>query len=313
MRSTHRARAFDNVRMRLSRLLSQPIYRWLTTERPLKGYPLSDFDRIRDELQACDVVLVEGRSRASDVIKLITQSHWSHAALYIGRMKDIEEPELQRLVRSHMQADSYESLIVESELGIGTVIRPLSVYRHEHLRICRPRGLNRRDAILVLTHALGRVGNVYDVRQILDLARFLFPWAIMPRRWRSTLFNHRPGQETRSVCSTMIADAFDAAKFPILPLVKRVDGVTVHLFRRNPQLCTPSDFDYSPYFEIIKYPFLDLTTHSSFCLVPWQSEPVAITDGLELSRSQVGVYLPDREATADGQRPVEQRSDSGSS
>ncbi len=285
---------------RLSRSLSAPIIHWLTSVRAPRGYPLSDFNRIRDELRVCDVVLVEGRSRASNVIKLITQSHWSHAALYIGRLKDIKHPELRRLIQMHIVADPNEPLIVESELGIGTAIRPISVYRDEHLRICRPRGLDPRDANAVLAHAVGRVGNSYNIRQILDLARFLFPWAIMPRRWRSTLFNHNVGQQTRSVCSTMIADAFDTIKFPILPLVKRIDGVTVQLFRRNPQLCTPSDFDYSPYFEIIKYPFLDLTTHSSFCLVPWENEPVAPADSLQFSQSQIGVYLPDPDARPDG-------------
>jgi hypothetical protein len=147
----------------------------------------------------------------------------------------------------------------------------------------RPKGLNRHDARQVLAFALSRVGRPYDVRQILDRARFLFPWAIMPRRWRSTLFHHRVGLSTRTVCSTMIAQGFDAVRFPILPLVQRHEGTTMRLFRRNPLLCTPKDFDYSPYFEIIKYPFLDLTTHSSFCL------------------AHVGVYLPDPETDADGQ------------
>ena len=57
----------------------------------------------------------------------------------------------------------------------------------------------------------------------------------------------------------MIAEAFATVQFPILPLVQRDEGDHMQLFRRNPKLCTPSDFDYSPYFEIIKYPFLDLT------------------------------------------------------
>ena len=43
----------------------------------------------------------------------------------------------------------------------------------------------------------------------------------------------------------------------------------VQLYRRNPKLFVPSDFDYSPYFEIIKYPFMDFSTHASYRLLPW--------------------------------------------
>lgn len=287
--------------MRFSRFVAAPILRWLGWRRAPRDFPLSDFERIRDELRPCDVILVEGRSRASDVIKLVTQSPWSHAALYIGKPAEIDHPGLRELVVQHVGRDCEEPLIVESELGLGTVIRPISVYREEHLRICRPKGLNRHDARQVLSYALSRVGTPYDVRQILDLARFLFPWTIMPRRWRSTLFHHHAGLPTRTVCSTMIAEAFDAVRFPILPLVQRIEGTTVQLFRRNPLLCTPKDFDYSPYFEIIKYPFLDLTTHSSFCLVPWHSDRIGNSGGQTLSPAHVGVYLPDPETGYDGQ------------
>lgn len=280
--------------------LAAPIIRWLSWQRKRSPFPLSDFQRIQEELRLCDVVLVEGRSRASDVIKQITQSPWSHAALYVGRLSEIDSPELRGRITRELGSHCDEQLIIESELGLGTVIRPISVYRGEHLRICRPSGLSRDDASFVLAHAMSRIGTPYNVRQILDLARFLFPWTIMPRRWRSSLFYSGAGAATRTVCSTMIAEAFDSVRFPILPLVKRLEGNTVQLFRRNPMLCTPKDFDYSPYFEIIKRPFLDLTTYSSFCLVPGHSQIIALSSGPELSRSQVGVYLPDPEGFPDG-------------
>jgi len=52
--------------------------------------------------------------------------------------------------------------------------------------------------------------------------------------------------------------------------VKKVDDESIQLFRRNPKLCVPSHFDYSPYFEIIKYPFIDFSLHSDHRLLPWQ-------------------------------------------
>ncbi|NQX88890.1 MAG: hypothetical protein HRT77_09510 [Halioglobus sp.] len=243
---------------------------WLKQKRPLPRTPLSDFERIRHEIKPCDVILVEGRSRVSDVIKLITQSNWSHSFLYIGRLHDIEDAQLRERLGKFYRGNAERQLIIESELGLGTVVRTLDNYEGEHLRICRPRGLGYSDSQKVVSYAIDRLGTAYNVRQIFDLARFFFPWAVLPRRWRSSLFSTSPGENTQTVCSTMIAEAFGRIQFPILPLVKRDDGDNIQLFMRNPKLCTPSDFDYSPYFDIIKYPFLDFQHHSDQRLLPWQ-------------------------------------------
>jgi len=260
------------------------VVNWLKHKKPLPHTPLSDFERIRHEIKPCDVILVEGRSRVSDVIKLITQSNWSHAFIYIGRMHDIEDPQLRERLGKHYHGNTDRQLIIESELGIGTVVRVLTAYEGEHLRICRPRGLGYGDSQKVLAYVIARLGTSYDVRQIFDLARFLFPWTIMPRRWRSSLFSARPGKSTQTVCSTMIAEAFGRIQFPILPLVKQEDGKSVQLFMRNPKLCTPSDFDYSPYFDIIKYPFLDFQHHNDQRLLPWQGPA-------SLSAEERGMYV----------------------
>ena len=254
-------------------MLSRPVIRWLTRLRPPEPFPLSHFERLCQELKPCDVVLVEGRSRASAVIKSVTQSPWSHAALYIGRLYDIEDPEGRRLVREATDRPASERLVVESVLGQGCVVRPLSVYASDHLRLCRPQGLSHPDAQRVLMYAAGQIGKGYDLRQIFDLLRFLLPWSLLPRRWRSSLFRQLPGEQTRTVCSTMIAEAFGSVQFPILPLVQQGEGDQPRLFLRNPKLCTPSDFDYSPYFQIIKYPFMDFSAHTGYRLLPWSSRP----------------------------------------
>ena len=251
-------------------LFANPVIKWLNEQRPRSGAPLSDYERIRHELKGSDVVLVEGFSRVSNVIRLITRSSWTHSALYIGKLHDIDDPDLRQIIRHHFHGEDSEQLVIESMLGHGTVVRSLEHYRDEHLRICRPSRLGHRDAQKVIRYAVSRLGVEYDVRQILDLARFLFPWWIMPRRWRSSLFEHNAGHSTRTVCSTMIAEAFAFVQFPILPLVKRVGDDAVQMFRRNPKLCTPSDFDYSPYFEIIKYPFVDFDYQDDYHLLPWQ-------------------------------------------
>ena len=259
--------------------LNQTIARWLNKEKPAQPFPLSHFERVRYEIKPCDVILVEGRSRISDVIRMISQSHWTHAALYIGRLHDIEDPKFRAKVAHHYSGDPEQQLIIESLLGEGVVIKPLSTYQQDHLRICRPRGLSFRDSQQAINFAISRLGLDYDLRQILDLARFLIPWSIFPRRWRSSLFAHNAGRPTRTVCSTMIAEAFGYIQFPILPLVQMSADNQPKLFRRNPKLCSPRDFDHSPYFDIIKYPFIDSSNYGSHRLLPWHNAtPVAGLD-----------------------------------
>ncbi|MDD7804728.1 MAG: YiiX/YebB-like N1pC/P60 family cysteine hydrolase [Endozoicomonas sp. (ex Botrylloides leachii)] len=260
--------------MKLLKSCAGMLTNWLIRNVQEIASPLCDFERIRHELKPCDVILIEGRSRVSQVIKQITQSPWSHAMLYIGRIHDIENDRVRQIVSESYDGSPDEQLVVESELGYGTIVHPLARYEGEHIRICRPNGLSFNDSQQVIDYAISRLGLGYDVRQILDLARFFFPYGVLPRRWRSTLFKSSPGQETKTVCSTVIAEAFSFIHFPILPLVKHSNGEGVQLFQRNPRLCTPSDFDYSPYFQIIKYPFLDYTHHLDYKLLPWHGHGI---------------------------------------
>lgn len=265
-----------------------PIINWLNYRRPPDAVPLSNFARICEEVKPCDVLLIEGRSRVSEVIKIITQSPWSHAALYIGTIDNIKDERLKDAVVKHYHGASNEQLIIESELGLGTVVRPISAYADEHIRICRPKGLSENDAQDVIRYALSRLGYDYNVRQVLDLARFLFPWTIMPRRWRSSLFNTNVGDATKTVCSTLIAESFGFVQFPILPLVKRDENNNVQLYIRNPKLTVPSLFDYSPYFEIIKYPFVDYAQYEDYRLLSWQASSDIKDGDITLYTSSIG-------------------------
>ncbi len=170
------------------------------------------------------------------------------------------------------RGDEGEQLVIESLLGKGTIVTPLSRYRNIHMRICRPKGISRQDAQRVIGYTIGRLGQPYDVRQILDLARWLFPWSFLPRRWRSSLFRHNAGDATRQVCSSLLAEAFGSVRFPILPIISRDASAKLQLVQRNPRLFTPSDFDYSPFFEIIKYPFFGLSEEGLYRNLPWAKE-----------------------------------------
>lgn len=264
-----------------SKKIKREIIEWLTFETQNDDTPLCDFEKIRYELRPCDVLLIEGRSRISEVIKQVTQSPWSHACLYVGRLHDIDDPALRQKISEYFQGDSNLQIVIEGYLGKGTIVSPLENYRTDHIRICRPNNLSRQDAQHVIAHAIHRLGSDYDVRQVLDLARFLIPWSFVPRRWQSSLFKHHVGLPTKTVCSTMIAEAFACIDFPILPVVKQHEETGIELFARSPRLFTPSDFDYSPYFDIIKFPFIPFT-ESPYRNLPWNREGYVSYDGKNL-------------------------------
>ncbi len=264
---------------------------WLTREEVDPSFPLSDFERIRYEVRPGDVLLIEGRSRISEVIRQITQSPWTHACLYIGRLYDIDDLAQREKLAKYFTGDPNVQLVIEGYVGKGTIASPLDSYKGAHVRICRPSGLSRQDAQKVVAFSINKLGSEYDVRQIFDLARFLVPWSILPRRWRSSLFEHHIGVSTRTVCSTMIAEGFASIDFPILPVVKQHEETGIELFARNPRLFTPRDFDYSPYFDIIKYPFVSFSD-SPYRSLPWNRE---------------GLYSADGENIIDPSKPKESR------
>src|SRR3990167_5507130 len=160
---------------------------WLTDEPEDLGVMPYDFNRLKYEIKPGDVLLMEGHSRVSNVIRGITQSPWTHAALYVGRLIDFEDESIQDDIRKHINVKDNTRLVIEGLLDRGTVITPLSFYRRHHIRICRPIGITPSDLHRVLHYAIRALGQPYNMRQLLDLARFLLPWTILPRRWGSSL------------------------------------------------------------------------------------------------------------------------------
>lgn len=244
---------------------------------------MSDFDRLRYEIRPGDVILVEGRTPVSEIIKTITLSNWTHSAIYIGRLHNIDDPVLREYIQKFYTGEMDDQLIIESQLGEGTIVDSISKYKEEHLRICRPISITRHDSQKVIAYSINRLGTNYNVRQILDLARFLFPYAILPRRWRSSLFEHNAGTPTHTVCSTMMAEAFASVHYPILPVLRRNEIGELVMYKRNTRLITPKDFDYSPYFDVIKYPILDFDELAIYQRMPWGKDGIVLNDENDLS------------------------------
>lgn len=230
---------------------------WLTYEPSSTEVVPYDFNRLKYELRSGDVLLIEGRSRVSKVIRTFTQSPWTHAAMYVGRMVDIEDEEIQALLRKHTDVKDNTRLIIEDLMDRGNVVTPLSFYSNHHIRICRPIGITPSDLHEVIFYMVKALGQPYNVRHLLDLTRFVLPWTILPRRWGSSLFLTSTGEPQSGICSSLIAHAFSSVHFPVLPYIKADAETGIEMYQRNPHLFTPKDFDYSPYFEIIKYPLFN--------------------------------------------------------
>lgn len=218
--------------------------------KPSSRYtPTSVFtpSQLRAVLRPGDVVLVEGNLRVSTAIKYLTQSTWSHAAIYTGKEFDDQETD-DPLV------------LIEADVERGVIAAPLSKYCSLNTRICRPVRLTLEDCEKVVNYATSRIGNTYDLKNVFDLARYLFPTPPVPLKFRRRLLSFGSSEPTKAICSTLIAQAFQSVRYPILPdIIHGADQAahdieTFHL--RHHSLFVPRDFDLSPYFEIIK-PTLD--------------------------------------------------------
>ena len=202
---------------------------------------------LRAALRPGDVLLVEGYSRISTAIKYLTQSSWSHAALFVG----------DHLAEA---GGNPEHCIVEADTLDGVRSAGLEQIAAYPSRICRPIGLDEDARHKVTGYAIGRIGNRYDLRNIFDLARYLLPTVPVPSRFRRRLIGLGSGDPTQAICSTLIAQAFEAIRYPILPHYEIVDADSPDcpmcaeeiLHQRHHSLYTPRDFDVSPYFSVVK-------------------------------------------------------------
>ena len=233
---------------RIRRAIGEAMARYLTqTINCYSSFSSHESPRLHEFLLPGDVLLVEGDSRVSGVIKYLTQSTWSHAAFYAGdatgRFTESGEP----------------CPLIEAELGQGVIASPLSRYHKLNTRICRPVGLREEDRAQLIDRMVSALGLDYDLKHIVDLARYLFPAPPVPARFRRRMIALGSGDPTRAICSTLIAQSFQAIRYPILPRIEAMEPSSDRqliareiLHIRHHSLFTPRDFDVSPFFAVIK-------------------------------------------------------------
>ena len=237
--------AFDTALDRFGRWLARRLHEEKPGEEP---FIPSDPESLRRTLRPADVLLVAGSSRLSSAIKYLTQSTWSHAAIYVGDALD-----------HPVGAESHNLIEVTPVQGCTAV--PFSKYERFHTRICRPVGLTDADREAIIGFMVERLGTQYDMRNIFDLARYLLPAPPVPARWRRRMIALGSGEPTRAICSSLIAEAFGRVRYPILPRIEAVTSEQREVSRmrrreilhiRHFSLYAPVDFDLSPYFRIVK-------------------------------------------------------------
>jgi hypothetical protein len=232
-----------------ARAVGGALARYLSQPRHVHGTSAAvDLGALAGMLRPADVILVEGNSHFSTAVKYLTQSTWSHAALYVG----------DRLGTRDAQGQAH--VVVEADVNEGVRAVALTQFAGLHLRVCRAVSLTEREAQAVIDHAVARLGHRYDLRNVFDLMRYLLPTPPVPLRWRRRLLALGSGDPTRAICSTLVAQAFQSVRYPILPLVERrpandpmcpacMDEI-YHV--RHHSLFAPRDFDVSPYFAVVK-------------------------------------------------------------
>lgn len=262
---------------RIRRRIGARLGAYLAEPRTLPaGASVTDLAPMMACLQPGDVVLVEGTSRVSVAIKYLTQSTWSHAALYAGRHANLGA-----------DAEGRPRCFLEAELRDGVHAVSVSAFENLHCRICRPVGLRPQEVDRVIGFVKARLGHQYDLKNVFDLARYLLPTPPVPVRWRRRMLSLGSGDPTRAICSTLIALAVQSVRYPILPEIESIPAddpacaacVQEILHIRHHSLFVPRDFDVSPYFDVIKPTLVHGFDHR---LLRWHADaptPVASRGG----------------------------------
>ncbi len=233
---------FDTLKLKLGKKLAHYLSQPIPNYEPYITYKIPLLEEI---LQPADILLVEGNTRISRMIKYLTQSTWSHAAFYAGSA-------------TNQFAESGEaSPLVEADLNAGVIASPLSKYRNFHIRICRPIGLSDQDRKKVVNFMVQSLGLQYDLKHVYDLLRYFLHSQPVKEKGRRMMLGS--GDPTKAICSSLIAESFQSIPYPILPTIEKHTEVSLYYYSikeiyhiRNHNLFTPRDFDVSPYFQVIK-------------------------------------------------------------
>jgi len=163
------------------------------------------------------VVLIEGRSEISRVIKLFSNSHWSHNAMYVGDELIKKDRPFQEKYLNEFGNDA-KHLVIEAFAGQGVVAAAIRKYQDYNIRVCRPFGISSTDLQTVIETVISNLGKHYDQKNIIDIALMLLPSWLNPFKKRSMKACLGNCDDFQVICSGMTAQAFQRVGFPNRPL-----------------------------------------------------------------------------------------------
>lgn len=164
-----------------------------TPTKSYQSFSVTDPASLAKFMRPGDVLLCEGDRRISTAIKYLTQSTWSHAALYVG---DAVDPDTKD---PHTKKN-----LVEADVENGIVAVSIGQYKTLNTRVCRPLNLDTESRSKVVDYAVSRLGDKYDLQNVFDLARYLFPTPPVPTWMRRRMLALGSGDPTRAICSTLV-------------------------------------------------------------------------------------------------------------
>jgi hypothetical protein len=188
--------------------LGRGLAKFLSAPRHLHGASApTPRELLRVALTPGDVLLIEGGSRISTAVKYLTQSTWSHVALYVGP-------------QGRGRLADPEHCFIEADLVDGVRSVGLVHFESFHTRICRPVGLSEGETKALVEWAIAQIGRKYDLRNVFDLMRYLLPTPPVPSQFRRRMIALGSGDPTRAICSTLVAEAFQTIGYPVLPEIE---------------------------------------------------------------------------------------------
>jgi hypothetical protein len=247
----------------IGRAIGKRLAHFLSRNRDIPGMsPPINLEQLRRTLRPADVLLIEGSSRISTAIKYLTQSTWSHVALFVGDTLNLRDE------------DGTPLEFIEANVENGVRATSINTFAGFHCRICRPVNLTAEDKAKIVIFARDRIGFKYDLKNFFDLARYLIPTPPVPIRWRRKMIALGSGDPTKAICSALIAEAFQSVGYPILPDIKTINTQTKDgkkqveeiITIRHHSLFVPRDFDVSPYFDVIKPSLIDGFNYKNFVI-----------------------------------------------
>lgn len=230
---------------------------WKYLEKEKKNYVLpfeNNIEGLKEAIKPGDVLLVSGISRLSNIIKIVTKSHWSHSTLYIGEGKILEA---DNIIYTKNGLEKIErSVVIEN---------PIEKYQKYNIRVKRPHQLTEEDLSIILNEAKKYLGKDYDRK---NLYNFLLGFLGFKK------FDYRKsmGSEGSYTCSALIANLFQSVKYPILPEVVIFEDGKRLVVNKNYTHISPGDFDLasSQFWQTISFQGIGKSSH--YKDIPWYEE-----------------------------------------